>query len=111
MNKDISPSGKMGIPSDIIFHILLFIDDILFLHKLKSINKQFKNIITNEYFKKIWNTHNKINHLEILLKLNPNKPWDWDELSLNPNITWEIIQQNKDKPWNWYWLSQNPNIT
>jgi hypothetical protein len=28
-------------------------------------------------------------------------------LSLNPNITWEIIQINIDKPWNWVMLSSN----
>jgi hypothetical protein len=28
-------------------------------------------------------------------------------LSLNPNITWEIIQSNPDKPWNYNWLSCN----
>jgi hypothetical protein len=32
-------------------------------------------------------------------------------LSDNPNITWEIIQQNPDKDWNYEWLSSNPNIT
>ena len=29
----------------------------------------------------------------------------------NPNITWEIIQNNPDKNWNWKWISKNPNIT
>ena len=31
---------------------------------------------------------------------------------VNPNITWEIIQNNPDKDWNggWY-ISCNPNIT
>ena len=26
---------------------------------------------------------------------------DWDWLSFNPNITWEIIQNNLDKNWMW----------
>ena len=42
---------------------------------------------------------------------NSNKPWDWDYLSENPNITWEIIQANPDKPWDWGFISGNPNIT
>lgn len=32
-----------------------------------------------------------MNHLEILLELYPDKPWDWHVLSQNPNITWAII--------------------
>ena len=41
---------------------------------------------------------------------NPNKLWNWDLLSRNPSITWDIVQANLDKPWNWNWLSCNPNI-
>ena len=52
-----------------------------------------------------------INDLEILLELFPKKPWDWSDLSANPNITWEFVQSHPDKPWVWYRLSQNPNIT
>ena len=42
---------------------------------------------------------------------NPDKSWDWDEISGNPNISWKIVKDNPDKPWNWYHLSYNPNIT
>ena len=28
---------------------------------------------------------------------NPEKSWDWYELSRNPNITWEIVKANPDK--------------
>ena len=42
---------------------------------------------------------------------NPDKPWNWRQLSRNPNITMEIVSANPDKPWNWYWLSRNPNTT
>ena len=42
---------------------------------------------------------------------NIDKPWDWDSLSLNPSITWEIVEANPDKPWNWDCLSMNPSIT
>ena len=51
------------------------------------------------------------NHLEKLLKLYPDKEWDYKYLSQNPNITWDNVQNNPDKPWNYYWLSSNPNIT
>lgn len=42
---------------------------------------------------------------------NPDKPWDWDELSRNTGITWDIIKANLDKPWNWDRLTRNPSIT
>jgi hypothetical protein len=51
------------------------------------------------------------NHLLTLLKLFPDKPWNWYWVSRNPNITWEIISANPDKPWNWNEVSRNPNIT
>ena len=41
----------------------------------------------------------------------PDKPWCWEGISENPNITMEIIEGNPDKPWEWYYISQNPNIT
>jgi len=47
------------------------------------------------------------NHLLILLKKYPNKPWNWYGLSCNPNITWEIVQNNPNKPWSWDGLSFN----
>ena len=32
---------------------------------------------------------------------NPEKPWDYFELSSNPNITWEIVKANPEKPWDY----------
>ena len=37
-----------------------------------------------------------------IIKDNPDKHWNWYNISCNPNITWEIIKNNPDKPWNWY---------
>ena len=51
------------------------------------------------------------NTLIKLLSYFPDKPWNWYELSRNPNITPNILLVNSDKPWNWYGLSWNPNIT
>ena len=39
---------------------------------------------------------------------NPDKPWDYLNISRNPNITWEIIDQNKFKPWYYNYISGNP---
>jgi hypothetical protein len=42
---------------------------------------------------------------------NPNKPWDYSELSMNQNITWDIVKASQDKSWNYSLLSLNQNIT
>ena len=36
--------------------------------------------------------------------------WNYKDLSLNPNITIEIVLNNLDKKWCFYRLSSNPNI-
>lgn len=41
----------------------------------------------------------------------PNKDWDWDKLSENPNISMEFILKLSNKPWNWNYVSKNPNLT
>ena len=45
------------------------------------------------------------------MEANLDKPWNWINLSNNPNITWENIESNLDKPWEWFYLSNNPSIT
>ena len=40
-----------------------------------------------------------------------NKGWDWDDLSYNPAVTWDIVRNNSDIPWDWIAISHNPNIT
>ena len=42
---------------------------------------------------------------------NMDKPWDWEGLSSNPNMTMEIVEKYPTKPWDWYYISQNPNVT
>ena len=46
-----------------------------------------------------------------LLEKYPEKPWRWDWISRNLNITMEIIEKHPEKPWNWWGMSRNPNIT
>ena len=41
------------------------------------------------------------------MEANPDKPWNWNWLSLNPNITWEFVEANLDKPWNCNHLTEN----
>ena len=38
---------------------------------------------------------------------HPDKQWNYEDLSRNPNITWEIVQANPDKPWDYDNLSIN----
>jgi hypothetical protein len=42
---------------------------------------------------------------------NLNLCWDWRELSIHPNITWNIVKNNINLPWSWRWLSRNPIVT
>ena len=37
---------------------------------------------------------------------NPHLPWNWIELSSNPNVTWDIVKQNPDKSWHYGGLFQ-----
>ena len=42
-----------------------------------------------------------------IIQVCSDKPWNWNGISANPNITWEIIQNNPDKNWNWNCISWN----
>ena len=46
-----------------------------------------------------------------IIQENPAILWDWDKISVNQSITWEIIRANPNRPWNWFFVSCNPNIT
>ena len=46
-----------------------------------------------------------------IIRDNPNKEWDWHSISYHPNITMDIIMDNRDKPWDWMAITYNPNIT
>ena len=51
------------------------------------------------------------NMLITLLEKYPYKPWNWDYISDNPNITMDIIEKYSNKSWDWHSMSWNPNIT
>lgn len=48
--------------------------------------------------------------IDIILN-NLNWPWDWYCLSQNPGIVWQNYIDNPTLPWDLDGLSQNPNIT
>jgi hypothetical protein len=35
-----------------------------------------------------------------MIEKYPKKPWNWYEISCNPNISIEMIEKYPDKPWN-----------
>lgn len=37
-------------------------------------------------------------------------PWDYGQLSANPEVTWEIVQKESSRPWDWKILSQRLEI-
>ena len=45
------------------------------------------------------------------VETHSDKPWDWNEISCNPNITMEYVETHLDKLWNWREISWNPNLT
>ncbi len=48
----------------------------------------------------------KFNWLLYLILKYPNKNWNWEGLSNNPNITWETIYNDPNQPWDWFVLSK-----
>lgn len=51
------------------------------------------------------------NSLQRLVKLYPEKPWNWYGLTANPAITLEFIQANPELPWKRDFFVTNPNVT
>jgi len=51
------------------------------------------------------------NHLLTLLKMFPQKDWDWKIMSQNINLTWEYVREHLDYDWDWDELSANPMLT
>ena len=41
------------------------------------------------------------NHWVQFILNHPDKDWKWIYISINPNITCEIIEYNPNKPWRW----------
>ena len=47
---------------------------------------------------------------DCIIDMYPDKPWDWEGISRNPNITMEFIEANPDKDWNWHLISRTINL-
>ena len=46
-----------------------------------------------------------------IVKNNLNLEWDWYYLSYNKNLKIDFVKEHSDKMWNWFGISQNSNIT
>lgn len=58
-------------------------------------NKIIKKEKEKEIIKNVLNVHKgQENELTKLINMYPTKLWDYDVLSQNPNITWEIVKAN-----------------
>jgi hypothetical protein len=44
-------------------------------------------------------------------ELRSVKPWVWQGISWNPNLTMDFIEKYPDKDWNWHGISEIPNLT
>ena len=50
-------------------------------------------------------------YLEMTVEMIQTNTYNFELLSLNPNIPWEIVRATSDRPWNYELLCLNPNIT
>jgi hypothetical protein len=95
---------------------MIFIFDLVLTMKMESkrytraINECIRDRIAS--FKTVdWNALSSNPNITFdIVKENINEQWDWYELSRNPNMTCDIVKENIDKPWNWSYLCLNPNI-
>jgi hypothetical protein len=51
-----------------------------------------------------------LNPIQELLRLFPERNWNWINLSQNSWVTWSLVEEFSEKPWNWSVLSENPNF-
>src|SRR3954468_22612357 len=96
------------INDDVLNYILRLVDTGSTFKTIQLVCKKW-NLIINQIFP----DGNVIfaNQLSTLLKMMPDKPWDYGYLSANPSIKWIDVNSNPDKPWNYIYLSLNPSIT
>jgi len=52
----------------------------------------------------------RANHLKTLVYMYPNHPWDWYNMSKNPNLDHEMYAKNMDKQWSRYNLLGNSSF-
>ena len=81
---------------------------------LREMNFPFISYLVLKYPDKPWDWFGLSMNPSIsweVVQVNLDKPWNYDKLSCNSSISWEVVQANPDEPWNWYYLSVNPSMT
>ena len=74
---------------------------------MNYINKRVKYFIPSDVF---YLSRNKAITMDDIQN-NSFVPWDYQSVSLNPNLTIAFILKNLHLNWNWDWISQNKAIT
>src|SRR5260221_14457508 len=93
---------------DILSYLFKYINDGKTYKSILYSSKLFYDIMIKNYPGKRYQVYNQ---LWSLIKLYPDKDWDWNDISANNNTTLDIIKNNPDIPWNWSRISTNHNIT
>ena len=62
------------------------------------------------YWSVLGQSNLKVNIIKKLLELFPDKPWDWELLTTNPNIDYDYIKDHPEFPWEMDKLHLNPTI-
>ncbi len=90
--------------------------DISYLFKNPNISFEFIKYFFNSSYKKNWDSISENPNITWdIVKTHPRGKWNYKKLSCNPYITWDIVKEDlsssNPKPWDFSYLSKNPNIT
>lgn len=70
--------------------------------------------LLNAFPDKPWNADSLSGNPNITMKYvltRPTNYWDWNQLSANSGMTINDVVEYPWKPWHWEWLSMNQSIT
>src|SRR5438094_149057 len=93
---------------DVLSYLFNFINDGKTYKSILYTSKLFYDIMIKNYPIKRYQVYNQ---LWSLIKLYPDKPWIWSNISINKNLTMNMIKENLDKQLDWYSISRKSNIT
>src|SRR5207253_4992886 len=96
------------LPEDLIIYILKYVNYGSYYKSVALVSRHICGLIK----KAIPDADTKFcNNIGTLLKMYPDKPYNFSFLTLNPQITWDNILTNLDKPWKWKKLLNRQDIT
>ncbi len=69
---------------------------------------RFEKLIDLDYF---WSVITRQSFISLdMVKMNPQIPWNYKNLSYNPNLTWDFILENMSWEWDWFALTYHYNL-